>query len=47
MLKERGDLFGALERHKEEESVYRELADVDGLSRSLGNQAGFFSGKAI
>jgi tetratricopeptide (TPR) repeat protein len=39
ILRDRGDLDGAMALHKEEERLCRELGDKDGLQRTLGNQA--------
>ena len=39
ILKNRGDLDGAMALHKEEERICRELGNKDGLQRTLGNQA--------
>jgi len=39
ILKERGDLDGAMALHKEQERICRETRSKDGLSYSLGNQA--------
>jgi hypothetical protein len=39
ILQDRGDLDGAMKLHKEEERICREVGNVNGLQRSLGNQA--------
>ena len=39
ILKDNGDLDGAMRLHKEEEAICRRLNNLDGLQVSLGNQA--------
>ena len=39
ILKDRGDLEGAMQLCKQQEQIYRELGNKDGLSASLGIQA--------
>jgi tetratricopeptide (TPR) repeat protein len=39
ILKDRGDLDGAMALHKEEEKICRQLGNLAGLQASLGNQA--------